>query len=176
MPAWRPARGTSRATGTPSFRSSRARPRNLYPWDHFVGPLPGDAVRHQPRLQPGVPPDWRWPQDFIHDLVRRARALAWTPGPAEVSWAELALDYAGFVGRALRASPDHRLRGTRLPLGERAQVLRKVLGLAESHLAAGSAKRGPAGALPLAPPPGELRLRGTLGPAVPWRAAKLCCG
>ena len=39
-------------------------------------------------------------------------------GPAEVSWAELALDYEAFAGRALPASPDHRLRGTRLPLGE----------------------------------------------------------
>ena len=24
------------------------RPRNPYPWDDFVGPLPGDIVRHQP--------------------------------------------------------------------------------------------------------------------------------
>ena len=53
----------------------RPRPRNPYPWDAFVGPIPGDAVRHQPRLQPGVPADWRWPQDFIHDLVRWARVL-----------------------------------------------------------------------------------------------------
>ena len=116
----------------------RPRPRNPYPWDAFVGPIPGDAVRHQPRLQPGVPANWRWPQDFIHDLVRLARALAWAPGPAEVSWAELALDYEPFVGRALPASPDHRLRGTRLPLGQRAQVLRKAVGLAERHLAAGT--------------------------------------
>ena len=63
----------------------RPRPRNPYPWDDFVGPLPGDTVRHQLRLQPRVPPDWRWPQDFIHDLVRWARAIAWMPGPAEVS-------------------------------------------------------------------------------------------
>ena len=55
----------------------------------------------------------------------------------EVSWAELALDYEAFAGRALPASPDHRLRGTRLPLGERAQVLRKAVGLAERHRAAG---------------------------------------
>ena len=95
-------------------------PRNPYPWDDFVGPLPRDAVHHQPRLRPGTPPDWRWPQDFIHDLVRWARTLAWMPGPAEVSWAELALDYEAFVGRALPASPDHWLRGTRLPPGERA--------------------------------------------------------
>ena len=32
----------------------RPRPRDPYPWDAFVGPIPGDAVRHQPRLQPGV--------------------------------------------------------------------------------------------------------------------------
>ena len=110
----------------------RPRPRNPYPWDAFVGPIPGDAVRHH----------WRWPQDFIHDLVRWARALAWDPGPAEVSWAELALDYEAFVGRALPASPDHRLRGTRLPLGERAQVLRKAVGLVERHLATGTLLSG----------------------------------
>ena len=39
----------------------RPRPRDPYPWDAFVGPLPGDTVRHQPRLEPGAPPDWRWP-------------------------------------------------------------------------------------------------------------------
>ena len=120
----------------------RLRLRNPYPWDDFVGPLPGGAVRHQPRLRPGVPPDWRWPQDFIHDLVRWARALAWMPGPAEVSWAELALDYEAFVRRALPASPDHRRRGTRLPLGERAPILRKAVGLAERHLAVGTLLSG----------------------------------
>ena len=98
----------------------RLRPRNPFPWDDFVGPLPGDAVRNQPHLWPWALPGWRWPQDFVQDLVRWARALAWMPGPAEVSWAELALDYEAFVGRALLASPDHRLRGTRLLLGERA--------------------------------------------------------
>ena len=46
------------------------------------------------------------------------------------------------MGRALPASPDHRLRGTRLPLGERAQVLRKAVGLAERHLAAGALLSG----------------------------------
>ena len=145
----------------------RPRPRDPYPWDAFVGPLPADAVRHQPRLQLGVPADWRWPQDFIHDLIRWARALAWMPEPAEVSWAELALDYEAFVGRALPASPDHRLRGTGLTLGERAQVLRKAVGLAEHHLAAGALLGGgPTGALPLAPPPRGPRVRGAFGSPV----------
>ena len=85
-----------------------------------------------------MPADWRWPQDFIHDLIKWARALAWMPEPAEVSWAELALDYEAFVRRALPASPEHQLRGTRMPLGELAQVLRKAVGLAERHLAAGA--------------------------------------
>ena len=40
------------------------------------------------------------------------------------------------MGRALSASPDQRLLGTRLTLGERAQILRKAVGLAERHLAA----------------------------------------
>ena len=54
----------------------RPRPRNPFPWDDFVGPLPGDAIRNQPRLRPGAPPGWRWPQAFVQDLVRWARALA----------------------------------------------------------------------------------------------------
>ena len=64
------------------------------------------------------------------------------PGPAEVSWVELVPDYEAFVGRALPASLDHRLRGTRLPLGERAQILRKAVGQAERHLAAGTLLSG----------------------------------
>ena len=64
--------------------------------------------------------------------------LAWMAGPAEFSGDELALDYEAFVGRALPASPDDRLRGTRLPLGDRAQVLRKAAGLVERHLVAGT--------------------------------------
>ena len=133
----------------------RPRPRNPFPWDAFVGPQPGNAVRHQPRLQPGVPADWRWPRDFIHDLVRWARVLAWMPEPAEVSWAELTLDYKAYVGRALPAYPDHRLRGTRLPLGQRAQLLRKAVGLAERHLAAGTLLGGaPLGRCRSLRPPG----------------------
>ena len=120
----------------------RPRPRNPYPWDDFVSPLPGDTIRHQPRLRPGTPPDWRWPQDFIHDLVRWPWALAWVPGLAEVSWAKLALDYEAFVRRALPASPDQRLRATCPLLRERAQILRKAVGLAERHLAAGALVSG----------------------------------
>ena len=47
------------------------------------------------------------------------------------------------MGRALPASPDHCLRGTRLPLGERAQRLHKAAGLVKCHLAAGTLLRGP---------------------------------
>ena len=64
------------------------------------------------------------------------------PGSAEVSRAQLALNYEAYVGRALPASPVHRLRGTRLPPGERAQILRKAVGLAERHLAAGTLLSG----------------------------------
>ena len=60
------------------------------------------------------------------------------PGPAEVSWAELALDYEAFARRALPASPEHQLPGTRLPPGERAQILRKGATLVERHLVAGT--------------------------------------
>ena len=46
------------------------------------------------------------------------------------------------MGPALPSSPDHRLRGTRLPLGERAQIPRKAVGLAERHLGAGTLLSG----------------------------------
>ena len=51
---------------------------------------------------------------------------------------KLALDYKAFAGRALPASLVHRLWGTRLPLGEQAQILRKAAGLVECHLVAGT--------------------------------------
>ena len=46
------------------------------------------------------------------------------------------------MGRAVSASLDHRLRGTRLPLAERAQFLRKAVGLVERHLAPGTMMSG----------------------------------
>ena len=115
----------------------RPRPHNPFPWEDFVCPLPGDMVRNQLCLRPGAPLGWRWPQTFVQDVDLWARVLAWGPGLANVSWAELALDYEAFVGRALPASPDHHLRRTRLPLGERARVIRKARGLVERHLVAG---------------------------------------
>ena len=84
----------------------RLRPRNPFPWDDFVTPLLEDAMCNQLRLQQGAPPGYRWLQDFVQDLVRWERALAWMPGPAEDSWAELAPDYEAFAGWALPASPD----------------------------------------------------------------------
>ena len=59
------------------------------------------------------------------------------------------------MGRALRASPDHRLRGMRMPLGQRAQSLRKAVGVVERHLAAG-----------ITPPLGGRRMRGTFSPPI----------
>ena len=46
--------------------------------------------------------------------------------------------YEAFVGWAPPASPDHRPWGRRLPLGKRAQILRKEVGLVERHLVAGT--------------------------------------
>ena len=88
------------------------------------------------------PPGRRLAQEFVNDLLRWFRALSWSPELGEVSWVELALDYEAFTARALPAAPCHRLHGTRLPLGERAQVLRKAAGLLEGHLAGGTLVRG----------------------------------
>ena len=140
-PTWLRAAGTRRATGTPcSWTSRGSGPATPFPGTTLSADTghTGDTIRNQPRLRPGAPPGRRWPQDFVQDLVRWARALAWVPGLAEVSWAELALDYEAFAGWALPASPDHGLRGTRLPLGQRAQILCKAAGLVERHPAAGT--------------------------------------
>ena len=94
------------------------------------------------RLRPGVPPGWPWEPAFAQDLVRWAAALRWQDGPRDVTWAELTLDSETFLGRALPASPHHRLRGMRLPLGERAQVLRQAARLLQRHMAAGRFLQG----------------------------------
>ena len=83
------------------------------------------------------------------------------PGPAEVSWSELAQDCEAFVGQAHPASPDHRLRGTRLPLGERGQVQREAAGLVQRHLVAGTLLCG-VGRCPPPPPLGGRMCAGLL--------------
>ena len=64
------------------------------------------------------------------------------PGMGAGPRAELALDYEAFIGRALPASLHHQLRGTCLPLGERAQVLRRATQLVQRHIAAGQLLQG----------------------------------
>ena len=51
----------------------RPQPRNPFPWDDFVRPLQGDAVRNQQRLRLGSPPGWRWPKEFFF--------RTWSGGP-----------------------------------------------------------------------------------------------
>ena len=64
-----------------------------------VGPWPGMCSECSPAYDWAYrPPGWRQAREFVLDLV------------GEVSWAELALDYEAFVGRALPASLDHHLR------------------------------------------------------------------
>ena len=116
--------------------------RGGYPWQDLSGPLPQLPAAPAMRLRPGVPPGWPWEPAFAQDLVRWAAALRWQDGPGDVTWAELALDCETFLGRALPASPHHRLRGMRLPLGERAQVLRQAARLLQRHMAAGRFLQG----------------------------------
>ena len=46
------------------------------------------------------------------------------------------------MGRVLPVSPHHKLRGTCLPLGERARVLPQVARLVHRHMVAGQLLRG----------------------------------
>ena len=113
-----------------------------YPWQDLSGPLPQLPAAPAMRLHPGVPPGWPWEPAFAQDLVRWAAALRWQDGPGDVTWAELALDCETFLGRPLPASPHHQLRGMRLPLGERPQVLRQAARLLQRHMAAGRFLQG----------------------------------
>ena len=141
--------------GLPVPDQLRPRPRNPYPWDDLVGPLPGDTVRNQPRLRLGAPPGWRWPQD----LVRWARALAWMPGPAEVSWAQLALDYEAFCGAGAPSLPGSPAAGYTPAARGASPSPAQGCGPGGAPPCGGHAVvQGPAGALPLAPPP-----RGPIG-------------
>ena len=127
----------NRATGTSSSRTNRVRgPATSTPGTSSLAPFLAYTVRHQP-FPPRTPRDWWLPRAFIHELVWWVRALAWMPRPAEVCWAQLALDYEAFVGKT-----DHRLCGTHLPLVEQAPIPRKAVGLAELHLAAGTLLSG----------------------------------
>ena len=92
--------------------------------------------------RPGIPPGWLWEPAFSHHWARGVGALAWRPGPGAAPRAKLALDFEIHVGRVLPASPHHQLRGTRVPLGERAQVLRHGVRLVRRHLAAGQLPQG----------------------------------
>ena len=44
---------------------ARARSRNPYPRDGFIGPLPGDRARNQPHHRQVTLPGWQWLQDFV---------------------------------------------------------------------------------------------------------------
>ena len=95
------------------------------------------------RMQPGMPTGWLgWQPAFAHDLVWWGRALAWQPGPGDALWVELAPDYEASICRALPTSLHHKPRGTCLPLGERAQVLRRAAQLVQRHMVAGRLLQG----------------------------------
>ena len=110
-------------------------------WQDLCGPLPRPPVVPAMRLRPGVPPGRPWEPVFTQDWVHRASALRWQDDPGEVTRAKVALDCEMFLGRALPAFPHHQLRGTRLLLGKRAQVLRQASRL-QCHMEAGRLLRG----------------------------------
>ena len=113
-----------------------------YPWQDLSGPLPQLPAAPGMQLRPGVPPARPWELPFAQDVVRWAAALRRQDGQGDVTWAELALDCETFLGRALPASPHHQLRGMRLALPERAQVVRQAARLLQRHMAAGRFLQG----------------------------------
>ena len=100
---------------------------NRYPWADLCGPLRRFPRAPAPRMRPGMPAGCPgWEPAFAHDFIRWEGALARHPGLRDVSWAEVALDNEAFIGWALPMSRHHNLGGMRLPLGERAKVLRRA--------------------------------------------------
>ena len=116
--------------------------RGGYPWQDLSGPLPQLPAVPAMRLRPRIPPGWPWEPACGQDLACRATALRWQGGAGHVTWVELALDCETFLGWALPASPHHQLRGMRVPLGERAQVLRHAARLLQRHMATGRFLQG----------------------------------
>ena len=66
----------------------------------------------------------------------------WQDGPGNITWAYLTVDCESFLGRALPSSPHHKLRGTRLPLGERAYESWQASRLLQRTMAAGRLLQG----------------------------------
>ena len=113
-----------------------------YLWWDLSCPLPQLPAEPAMQLCTGDPPAWPWEPAFAQAPVRWAAALRWKDGQGDVTWVELALDYETFLGRALPASPQQQLRGMRLPLGERAQVLRQAAQLLQASHGSGSLPAG----------------------------------
>ena len=127
----------------------RAPPRHPSPFRDLVGPLPLTEAGAQ-GLVLGAPTTttWPWEPSFLDSLREWLTALRWPaaaatgPGDGTVTYLELALDYESHAGRALPAAPQARLRGTHLPLQERARVLR--LAMAKMQALATSGRLHPA--------------------------------
>ena len=97
------------------------------------------------RFRPGFPPGRPWESAFSQAFVHWVAALCSQDRPGTFTWAQLAPDCEIFLGRDLLRFLHHKLRGTRLPLGDPAQVLRHMLRLLWRHPAAVQLMRGAAG-------------------------------
>ena len=92
-----------------------------------MGPLPRPSVTAFLSLHNPTKHTWPWEVGFITDLLCWPRALQWADEPGTITFIELALDFEEFAERTLPAAPQAKFRGHKLPLQERARVLRLAL-------------------------------------------------
>ena len=82
---------------------------------------------------------WRWPEPFRLNLLRWLNSLQWIPGPGEVTFLELAMDYEAWTGSCIPGGPqwDETDKGP-MPPSEKGQVLRVAMAVADRHKAGGT--------------------------------------
>ena len=154
----------------------RPRPRDPYPWDAFFWPHTGG--RRPPPAAPtaGVASGLEVAPGLHPRHGQMGPGASPGSGAGGVSWAELALDYEAFVGRALLASPDHRLRGTHLPLGNEPRSCARRWGRRSATWRRSHCWAGPhSGVVARSSPSGGACARGSRLDRTSRRGTRSCC-
>ena len=103
-----------------------------YPYQELFGPLPEPCLRAPLGLRPVPPHLWKWSMTFQADLLKWLNGLQWIPGPGEVTFLELVLDYETWTGTCVPEGSqwDGAARGP-MPLSEKGRVLRVAMAILE---------------------------------------------
>ena len=121
-------RGLQRTMGLPVGQVAGGGAGGEYPYRELFGPLPRLRQRAPLRLRPIPPQLWKWPMTFLAGLLEWLNSLQWIPGPGEITFLELVLDYEAWTGSCVPEGSqwDGAVRGP-MPLSEKGRVLRVAM-------------------------------------------------